>query len=443
MLKLSIGKKLLALELASVLIVAAMPRCAHAQTVQPNMSQLDQKSQLLERALSDEQRRLQQLESQYQELQVQIRNMGGHPGPPVSGAGPSQTVQSVPSGQAGGGQPTGAGTTPTVQASSGSRKTPAQSAAVEAAYQQQNALFRPGFTFYPQFQYSYTNSNNLVLNGFFAFGAILLGSINVSRIETDIFNWNPEVFYAFNRHFELNINFPYYFERSTFKSIGASFTTARQTTATISKWGLGDISGGFYWQVMDQHDYWPSIIWNVQASAPTGTSPYGIKLLTDPTNTDLKYPNNLPTGKGVWGLSSGFSIIRELDPVVLFGSGNFYYEFTQGVSDVSTRPGTTQSGQVAPGNALSYTLGATVALNERLSTLVELQDIITNSTEIKPNGGTWAAIPDSSGNAAQFVFGATYAASRHLFPFIQAGIGATQYAPNFQISLWVPYYFSF
>jgi hypothetical protein len=441
MLIVSISKKLPALGMLAVLAVTSVPGLTQAQTAPPpNAAQLEQKSDMLEHALSDEEQRLLRLQSEYQELQIQIRAIGGHPVPPptTSAISPQTGGQTTA-----GGATTSTGTVPTVQASSTSRKTPGQSAAVEAAYQQQNALFRPGLTFFPQFQYSYSNSRNLVLNGFFAFDAILLGNINVSRIETDVFQWNPQVFYAFNRHFELNVNFPYFFERSTFKEIGASFSSAKETQATVNKWGLGDISGGFYWQVADQHDWWPNIIWNVQASAPTGTSPFGIKLLRDPTNNNLQYPNNLPTGKGVWGLSTGFSVIRQLDPVVLFGSGNFYYEFTQNVKDVSATSGTVISGEVAPGNAISYTLGATVALNERFSTLVELQDIISNSTEIKPNKGSWSTIPDSDSNAAQFIFGATYAATRNLFPFLQAGIGATQYAPNFQISLWVPYYFSF
>jgi hypothetical protein len=438
----SISKKLPLLGLTAVLAAAGMPGVGQAQTAPPpNTVQLEQKSEMLERALTDEEQRLLKLQSEYQELQIQIRTLGGHPGPMTSALGQPGQGQTVQGGQT----TSGTGTSvPSVQASSGSRKTPGQSAAVEAAYQQQNALFRPGLTFFPQFQYSYTNSRNLVLNGFLAFDAILLGNINVSRIETNVFQWNPQVYYAFNRHFELNVNFPYFFEQSTFKEIGASNSTAKESQATVNKWGLGDISGGFYWQVADQHDWWPSIIWNVQASAPTGTSPYGIKLLRDPTNTNLMFPNNLPTGKGVWGISSGFSVIRQLDPVVVFGSGNFYYEFTQNVKDISAVAGTVTSGEVAPGNALSYTLGASLALNERFSTLVEIQDIITNSTELKANnGGSWTTVPDSDSNAAQFIFGATYAASRNLFPFVQAGIGATQYAPNFQISLWVPYYFSF
>ncbi len=443
MLKSSIGKKFPVLGLAAVVAVVGVPGLSQSQTAPPpNTAQLEQKSQMLERALTDEEQRLLRLQSEYQELQIQIKAIGGNPGPTANtlgqpGQAQAQTVQ-------GGQNTTGTGTSVTsVQASSGSRKTPGRSIAVEAAYQQQNALFRPGLTFFPQFQYSYTNSRNLVLNGFLAFDAILLGNINVSRIETNVFQWNPQVYYAFNRHFELNVNFPYFFEQSTFKEIGASTSTAKESQATVSKWGLGDISGGFYWQVADQHDWWPSLIWNVQASAPTGTSPYGIKLLKDPTNNNLQFPDNLPTGKGVWGISSGLSVIRQLDPVVLFGSGNFYYEFTQNVKDISAVQGTVTSGEVAPGNAISYTLGASLALNERFSTLVEIQDIITNSTEIKPNKGNWTTIPDSDSNAAQFIFGATYAASRNLFPFLQAGIGATQYAPNFQISLWVPYYFSF
>jgi hypothetical protein len=95
---------------------------------------------------------------------------------------------------------------------------------------------------------------------------------------------------------------------------------------------------------------------------------------------------------------------------------------------------------------MSYTLGISLALNEKLNTTIELQDLIQNSSAVKADSvlgkpTQWQTIPDSSGNAAQFIFGASYAAGHRIFPFLQAGIGATQFAPNFQISLWVPYYF--
>jgi hypothetical protein len=446
----SMRRKTLAAGVRAAVIASFLPAAAAAQSNQKTSQELrlERKSELLEERLSEERMKLQEMESELQELRGQLHVPHGRPG-----AGPSSAGAAAQKGGAalvtrsGKWQPSqpqsAAGATSMVQASQGARKKPGRSVAVQAAYQQQNALFRPGLTLYPQFQYSYTNSRSLVLNGFLAFGAIFLGNVNVTRVETNIFNLNPQVYYAFNRHFELTLNLPYFYDTSTFKEIGVNNTTAQESRVTVSKYGLGDATGGFYWQVLDQHKYWPNLIWNLQVSAPTGESPYGIKMLSDPTNSNLKYPSNLPTGKGVWGVSSGFSIIRELDPVVLFGSGNYYYEFTQNVGDLSTSPGQVTPGQVAPGNSLSYTLGASVSLNERFSTLVELQDVIANSTEIKPKGGGWSTIPDSSGNAAQFIFGATYAASHNLFPFIQAGIGATQYAPNFQISLWVPYYFSF
>ncbi|MGH8012086.1 MAG: hypothetical protein ACREQ4_06295 [Candidatus Binataceae bacterium] len=418
---------------------------ADPQNAAPSAAALQVRSERLEQELLDEHRKLQSLEGQFIELRRQMQTLhpanAGQANQTVKPAhpAPAQATQAAQTGKAG--QPGEVANS--VQASSTSRKKPRTSVAMRAAYQQQNALFQPGLTFYPQFQYSYSNSQNLVLNGFLAFNAILLGSINVSKTETNLFNWNPQLYYAFNRHFELDVNVPYFYEQATYQSVGASNTTGKTSSVRINKWGIGDVTGGFYWQVIGQHGWWPNIIWNTQVSAPTGTSPYGIKLVTDIANNNLKYPNNLPTGKGVWGISSGFSLIREFDPVVLFASGNYYYEFTQGVDDVSPVLGKTQPGEVAPGNAMSYTLGVTTALNERLSTLVEVQDIITNSSAVKPDGGTWATIPNSDSNAAQLIFGATYAASRNLFPFIQAGIGATAAAPNFQISLWVPYYFSF
>lgn len=409
---------------------------------------LEQRSQQLEEQLVQEHQQMQAMEQQLRDLQNAIRARTGNgktppiqaavvpPGHQTSWSVPTQTTTTTTN------QPSNAGT-PQLQASSGSRKTPAVPVSVEAAYLQQNALFRPGLTFYPQFTYSYSNNRNLVLNGFLALDSIFLGNIDVTRTETDIFSWNPQIFYAFNRSFEINVNVPYMFEWTSFKSVGVQNSTGNESNATVNKWGLGDVGGGFYWQLLKQHGWFPSLIWNSQFSAPTGTSPFGIKLVTDPSNSSLKFPNNLPTGKGVWGVSSGFSIIRELDPIVLFGSGNFFYEFSQHVNDVSTTYGQTQPGEVAPGNAISYTLGGTLALNERFSVMAEMQDLITNSTQVKPDGGSWQAVNDSSTNAAQFIFGATYAASRNLFPYIQAGIGATQAAPNFQISLFVPYYFNF
>jgi hypothetical protein len=423
-----------------------------AQPAQPNVDQLEREGEELQHALSDESRKIEFIESQYERLQSQINTIQGRPQKPkhttAQSSNPTQSlpVQGQPS-PANGSSGTGGSASTEVQASSTSRKAPATSAAVLAAYQQQNALFQPGLTFYPQFSYAYTNSRTLALNGFFAFGAIFLGNLNVERSEADVFTWNPEVYYAFNRHFELDVNVPYLFERSTFREVGVDFTTAKQSDVTVNKWGLGDVSGGFYWQVMDQNESWPSVVWNAQVSAPTGQSPYGIKLITDPANTNLKYPSNLPTGKGVWGFSSGFTLLRQIDPVVLFGSGNYYYELTQHVDDISSTPGTVTPGKAAPGNSMSYTLGISLALNEKLNTTIEVQDLIQNSSEVKADSvhgrptPQWLTIPDSSGNAAQFIFGASYAAGHRVFPYLQAGIGATQLAPNFQISLWVPYYF--
>src|SRR5579864_906342 len=291
----SMRNKTIATAIAAAMMLAVLPATSWPQPPQDpqaNVDQLEQEGQELQRALSDESQKIKFIQSQYEQLESQINAIQGRRQKPKSTAAqPSNPTQSVPiQGQpspATGSARTG-GSTTEVQASSTSRKAPATSGAVLAAYQQQNALFQPGLTFYPQFSYAYTNSRNLVLNGFFAFGAIFLGNLNVERTEADVFSWNPEIYYAFNRHFELDVNVPYLFERSTFREIGVDFTTAKQSDVTVNKWGLGDVSGGFYWQVLDQNDFWPSVIWNAQVSAPTGQSPYGIKLITDPANTNLK-----------------------------------------------------------------------------------------------------------------------------------------------------------
>ncbi|WP_230370715.1 hypothetical protein [Paludibacterium denitrificans] len=65
---------------------------------------------------------------------------------------------------------------------------------------------------------------------------------------------------------------------------------------------------------------WPDIVWSLHAKAPTGSNPYGIKLIPSAGNDNLSVPERLPTGNGVWAYSTGLSFVKTVDPAVLFAS---------------------------------------------------------------------------------------------------------------------------
>lgn len=315
-----------------------------------------------------------------------------------------------------------------------------QQASVKSTYQQENALFQKGLTVTPSFSYSYGDSRFFTLNGFMALGAIFLGNINVARQQNSVFTPSVNLTYGVNKRLQYDLTVPFTVRTSTYTSAGAQSSSNQQSDKSVSGGGLGDITAGLYYALPQKRIGGPSVILNAHVTAPTGRGPYGVKIVQQTNGNDnLSYAQTLPTGQGVWSLSAGATVIQQTDPAILFGGVNYYYNLIGHFKDISPDEGTTQTGAVQPGDAISVTLGTAFALNDKMSTSFSFQDTLVRSTRIKELNGPWTTVAGSSLNAGMFNIGATFAVNQHTSYQTMLGIGITHDAPNFQFTLRVPH----
>jgi hypothetical protein len=155
---------------------------------------------------------------------------------------------------------------------------------------------------------------------------------------------------------------------------------------------------------------------NVQAVAPTGKNPFEVS------------EGELPLGLGAWGVSTGLTVVRSLDPAVLFAGARYLWTLEENFNDV---------GNVDYGDAFEYTAGMAFALNERLAMNLSMSQSVTSATRLE--GKT---INGSEFNSARLFLGASYRMTDMLTTNLAFGIGLNEDAPDFSIELSFPLRFS-
>lgn len=197
------------------------------------------------------------------------------------------------------------------------------------------------------------------------------------------------------------------------------------------------------YKFLDESENSPDAVLTLRVKAPTGKDPFGIKLIQDPNNDSLAYPEDLPTGNGVWSISPGISLVKTFDPAVLFGSLSYTHTLEESFSDVSSTSGVKVPGKVKLGDSFQIGAGIAFALNEKMSMSFSVSDLIARKSKIKSaeTGDSWTSVPSSDANAAYFNVGMTLAATDNLTIVPNLSIGLTDDAPDFTFSLKFPYYF--
>lgn len=315
-----------------------------------------------------------------------------------------------------------------------------QQASVRSAYQQQNALFQRGWTVTPAITYSYGDTRFFTLNGFMALGAIFLGNINVARQQNTVFTPSVNFTYGANSRIQYDVTVPTVVRTSIYTSAGAQSASNQQSDKDVSNTGIGDVNAGLYYALPPKSLGAPSVILNAHVTVPTGTGPYGVKVIQQKNGNDnLSYTSTLPTGGGVWGLSFGGTVIAQADPAILFAGVDFYHNFISRFHDISPAAQTVVPGYVHAGDALSLNLGTAFALNDKMSTSFSIQDTLVRATRVKPVKGQWSTIAGSSLNSALFNIGTTFATTPRNSYQVMLGIGITHDAPNFQFTIRAPH----
>ncbi|MGE3297717.1 MAG: hypothetical protein AB7I68_10240, partial [Porticoccaceae bacterium] len=186
----------------------------------------------------------------------------------------------------------------------------------------------------------------------------------------------------------------------------------------------------------------PDIVWNTSVIAPTGRDPYGIDFLEDPLNTNLEFPEELPTGSGLWGVQTGLSFLKTLDPAILFGSISWRHYLEDGFDDLGSDPEALPSpGDVQLGDQYQLSLGIAFALNERTSLSSSFTQRFINETEISRPGFGTQTVVGSDTTTGTFDVGVTYAMTDRLSLVTNLGMGLTNDSSDYAFTLKFPYRF--
>lgn len=336
---------------------------------------------------------------------------------------------------------------PTSQPASGYgeslREDNAPARSVENIYDEASGFFGDGrFSLETGLTYSHYDTRQLGLNGLLLLDAIFLGNINVDQINSDNFTLDLTGRYNLGNRWQFDLNVPVVYRESTYESAGAGGSTDQVSSESVnSDPRLGDVSFGVAYKFLDEGPGRPDTVFSLRVKTPTGEDPYGIKLIQSPDNDNLSVPEDLPTGNGVWSITPGISVVKTVDPAVLFANLSYTYNFEESFDDISPAQNQKVGGKVKMGNWFQYGLGTAFALNERMSLSLSYSQLVSQKSKIRPDGGSWQTVASSDANAAYFNIGMTYALSDQLTMVPNLSIGLTPDSPDFSFSLKFPYYF--
>ncbi len=127
-----------------------------------------------------------------------------------------------------------------------------------------------------------------------------------------------------------------------------------------NKSGVGDLSLGLFYTLKSESNSSPSITTSINVITPTGST-------TNPA--DL---NDLSTGAGFWGLSTGLSLSKTIDPAVVFFNVGYQHTFDDD-----------QFGSnIQPGDTFNYGFGAGLSVNSAVAFSARVSGSYQKETEL-------------------------------------------------------------
>src|SRR5690606_16362323 len=155
---------------------------------------------------------------------------------------------------------------------------------------------------------------------------------------------------------------------------------------------IGDVSLSFRFQPFAYVPGRMSTTLFATLKSKTGTSPYEI---------DVR--RQLSAGSGYYSVSAGSSFSKVLDPVVVFSSLSFSYNFVE--SGLNQVRGGRLLEKIDPGNSLSLSGGFAYSLSYDVSLTMSGQVSYTDETSLHFRGGDTAVAQDQLSAMVNFALG--------------------------------------
>jgi len=273
----------------------------------------------------------------------------------------------------------------------------------------------------PSFEYTHSSGNNVAINGFTVFDAIVIGTIRVDDLRRDIMTASLAARYGLADRLQLEVRVPGMYRRDTeVFGIGTADIRERRTNSL----NLSDIETTLSWQPLANDGLIPATVLRGTARFPTGTHPFEIATedIDRGGQTRLITP---PTGSGFYSATVGGSFVWRNDPLVYFGGADYTLALPRTFDDFGT---------VNPGNTFGWNAGFNFAVSDRVSVSTSF---INRHTKKTVQGG-FAQI-GTAANDARLIFGTAIATPSGRTLLASAGIGLTDQSPDFSITFSLPF----
>lgn len=178
--------------------------------------------------------------------------------------------------------------------------------------------------------------------------------------------------------------------------------------------GLGDVSSGLKYLLMEETLNWPDVVISIAFSAPTGSNPFD----------DEDEPVFL--GRGHWTPSGGLQFIKTVDPCVLFWGIEYSHDFGRQFDQQ----------EIQPGEVVGYNFGMGFAVNPNMTLSWQFQGEVQSKTTIDG-----VSIPGSSREPMSLRFGVTNRFSKRQFVEPSVLFGLNDDAPDVAIGVSYNYRF--
>lgn len=432
-------KQGLALAVSVGLGMVAAPQPTQANEVD-DVNALSAELKTLRESYVNEVRRLREVDARLLAIQAQLKAAGVQPD--------GQTTRAEPSGG-----PTAASSNATSGETSevghtAADKEKATKRSVDDFLQQEHVAFDRRLVIEGGITYSRYDRNQLALNGFLALDSIFLGNISVDKVASDTLTYSLAARYSLTPRWNIGVSTPFLQRQITYQKGGAGGSAA--SYAELSQGSTvtpGDTTFNLSYRLLPETQDWPDIVLTGSVIAPTGRAPYGISWETINAGQDasgnsfvqFSVPTKQATGNGLWGYGVSLSMVKTMDPALIFTNFGYTGYLSRHFNDIGIDPSVQNPGRVKLGESFSYALGLAFALNDRASLSLSVSDQISRQARIKYDGQPWQALIGSNANAATFNLGMTYALNKRTTLVTTLGVGLTPDAPDFTLGIKIPF----
>lgn len=307
---------------------------------------------------------------------------------------------------------------------------------VASIFQQPGVLTPRGHaTIEPSFQYSYSSSNRVALEGV-ALPVILVGRIDVREVKSTTLTGALTLRYGLTDRAEIEAKLPYLARYDT--SLSRAPLEGSSGTSSVfdaDGHGIGDVEFTGRYQLNEGGADKPYYVGSLRLKTRTGRDPFQIPVSTAVTGFGGQgLQSELATGSGFYGIQPALSVLLPSDPAVFFGTVSMLYSPSRSHLVRRTDQGTESLGTIAPGLIFGFNVGMGIALNERSSFSIGYDHSAIGKT--KQNGQTVAESVRLQ--LGTLLLGLSYRLDDRRTVNLALGAGMTRDTPDVTLSVRVP-----